>query len=317
MPIPKEYSFILYLSAKKSVDDRALNCRVRDKFAATLLQTIQKKPVQILELGAGIGTMVERMIDWGLASNAEYTAIDANADNIEEACDRLRRWALGNGFKSSQEQDGALRIQMENGQISVTFINANVYDFFENEKTSILWDLGLAHAFMDLVDIAELLPRFCSRIRPGGLLYLTLNYDGETILLPVINPHLDKQILRLYNQSMDERRRNGKKAGDSQTGRHLFQHLQMANADILAAGSSDWVVFPSSQRYTPDEAYFLHFIVDTIYQELKGYPSLDGKLFENWINLRHTQVETGKLIFIAKQLDILARLPGSASTEKK
>jgi SAM-dependent methyltransferase len=125
-------------------------------------------PLQVLELGVGIGTMVDRLIDWGLLSNAAYTAVEADSDVIRQARHRLNRRPAKN--KSAPNQ------------WSVEFICENIFQFFKQTTTDTQWDLGLAHAFLDLVDITDLIPQFCSVIRPGGLLYLTLNYDGETIL---------------------------------------------------------------------------------------------------------------------------------------
>jgi len=141
------------------------------------------------------------------------------------------------------------------------------------------------------------------------LVYLTLNYDAETILLPIVDRRFDEEIIRLYHESMDTRIIRGKKAGDSRTGRHLLLHLNNSGADILAAGSSDWIVFPRSKSYQEHESYFLHFIIHTIFEELKGHDSLDPRRFDSWVAQRHSQIEKGELIFIAKQMDLLARIP--------
>lgn len=78
---------------------------------------------------------------------------------------------------------------------------------------------------------------------------------------------------------------------------------------ILSAGSSDWVIYPGPTGYSPDEAYFLHFILDTIRGALTGKPDLDQRLFGDWIAERHRQIEKGDLIYIAHQLDLLAEVP--------
>ena len=60
----REYSYARYLAAKKTVDDRALNRYIWQR----LHQEISARPnlLRIVELGAGIGTMVERLVEWGL-----------------------------------------------------------------------------------------------------------------------------------------------------------------------------------------------------------------------------------------------------------
>ncbi|MGV2437213.1 MAG UNVERIFIED_CONTAM: hypothetical protein LVT10_21850 [Anaerolineae bacterium] len=46
--------------------------------------------LRVVELGAGIGTMLERMLARGLFSGAvEYVLVDENADNIQAARTRL------------------------------------------------------------------------------------------------------------------------------------------------------------------------------------------------------------------------------------
>ena len=65
----------------------------------------------------------------------------------------------------------------------------------------------------------------------------------------------------------------------------------------------------SSGGYSKDQAYFLHYIVHTIYMQLKDHPSLNRKQFQSWAHKRYEQIEKGQLIFIAKQIDVLAEIP--------
>ena len=144
-------------------------------------------------------------------------------------------------------------------------------------------------------------------LRPNAYLYLTINFDGGTILQPTIDSEFDAEVERLYHGTMDNRIVDGQQSGDSMSGRHMFGHLRAANMDILAAGSSDWVVFAGREGYPADEAYFLHFIVNTIYGALANHPQLDSDRFEEWIGLRHRQIESGDFVYIAHQLDFLAQ----------
>jgi hypothetical protein len=171
----------------------------------------------------------------------------------------------------------------------------------------------IAHAFIDLVNVPTTLPALFSLLRPGGLFYFTIVFDGATILQPEIDPAFDAQIERLYHQTMDQRLVNGQPSGDSRTGRHLFHHLQATGAELLAAGSSDWVVYPDLNGYPGDEAYFLHFIIHTIHHALIDHPDLDPNRFTNWLNKRHAQIEAGELVYIAHQLDFLGRIKESES----
>jgi hypothetical protein len=102
---------------------------------------------------------------------------------------------------------------------------------------------------------------------------------------------------------------DGKPSGDSRTGRRLFAHLRAAGVDVLAAGSSDWVVFSGANGYSADEAYFLHDIIHTIDMALTGDSQLDAERLRTWVAQRHAQIDQGALVYIAHQLDVLGRVP--------
>jgi hypothetical protein len=78
---------------------------------------------------------------------------------------------------------------------------------------------------------------------------------------------------------------------------------------LLAAGSSDWLVYPGRDGYPQDEAYFLHFIVQTIFLALREQPEIDPLRLADWAACRHEQVEAGELVYIAHQLDFLGVRP--------
>src|SRR5215510_15437706 len=84
MPIPHSYSFARYLSAKKSVDDRALNQHVWQNLGAALPRATPEQPLHILEVGAGLGTMVERLVASSMLTHAIYTAIDLEPTLVAE-----------------------------------------------------------------------------------------------------------------------------------------------------------------------------------------------------------------------------------------
>ncbi len=331
MSAPESYSFTRYLTSKRTVDDRALNQHVWDAFtdALTERQTTADRRLKVLEVGAGSGTMIERCLESDLLTRCEYIAIDTDEHNIVAAAARLPERAALLGFTPTESDDGgasktrerAHRIEFErvssgaNDAAAVQFdtvkIELEQADMFEYaarpEKIEQI-DLVIAHAFLDLVDVPRVLTRLRSLLRAQALLYLTINFDGATILQPEIDHDYDALVERLYHETMDQRVVAGKPSGDSQTGRHMFGHLRAAGMDILAAGSSDWVVFAGSEGYVEDEAYFLHFIVDTMHGALAGHPGLETDRFREWIRKRHEQIEHGELVYIAHQIDFLAQL---------
>jgi SAM-dependent methyltransferase len=314
MTIPQTYSFLRYLSAKKSVDDRALNLRVWQALAAAWPNR-SPAPVHILEVGAGIGTMVERMASTGLLRQAEYTAIDAQEANIAEAQHRLAECGVQCGYRVSRAPAGCLVLERPGDFLQLHFEAIDLFDFIARQRGQRRWDLLIAHAFLDLLDVPSTLPALFSLLDPYGLFYFTINFDGLTILEPAIDPPFDEVILKHYHRTMDERIVHGKPSGDSQSGRHLFSHLREAGARILETGASDWIVASEDydHSYPADEAYFLHFIIHTIHQALLDCPGIDQGRFAQWITLRHAQIERGELVYIAHQLDFLGQWMGPAA----
>jgi len=190
--------------------------------------------------------------------------------------------------------------------VIVHFVQADVFDFIRSQPPGA--DLLIAHAFLDLLPLPESLSKLFSLVKPGGLAWLTINFDGMTTFEPVVDPTLDDKIEMLFHKTMDERSTNGVWSGDSQTGRHLFGYLQANGVELLASGASDWVVHPVNERYPADEAYFLNFILYFFETSLTGRPDLDQADFARWLAERRAQVERGELVYIAHQLDFLVRV---------
>ena len=97
--------FPRYLAAKKSIDDRSLNCHVWNQLKTALSKQKFGDPLRVLELGCGIGTMVERLLDWGLAEKVLYNGIDSQGENIRAAKKRIREWGYRNDYILSLETD--------------------------------------------------------------------------------------------------------------------------------------------------------------------------------------------------------------------
>ncbi|HTX92472.1 MAG TPA: hypothetical protein VMC09_14770 [Anaerolineales bacterium] len=291
-------SFSRYLLSKQTVDERALNRPVYQKLA----ECLPKGPQRIVEVGAGVGTMLARLLRWGLFETAEYTAVDAMPENIQFAARWLPEWAAGNGFASETLGGNRLRLWNASREARVNLVADDVFSFVGSNPPPA--GLLIAHAFLDLMPLPDSLPKLFSLLEPGGLAWLTVNFDGLTCFEPPIDPQLDAGLERLYHKTMDER----PSGGDSRTGRHLFAHLQAAGVTLLASGASDWVVHPLAGAYPADEAFFLQFILSFFEQSLADHPELDPAVFSDWLAKRRAQVEAGELVYIAHQLDFLVRV---------
>lgn len=295
-----ENDFIKYLESKKTVDDRALNLRVWNEMGRAVSDQKLTRPLEVLELGGGVGTMFVRLLEHGVLPDCTYTLVDLSEENVDRAARYIRSWSQAQGYQVSEEAGNMI---LEDGQHSfrVRLAAADLFDFLALQDQQ--WDLLIAHALLDLLNLSSTLPKFFGALRPGGYFYFTINYDGEMVFEPPLDPELDERLLRMYNQTMDERMTDGSPSGHSRTGRQLFAYLREIGAEVLAAGSSDWVVFPGKDGYQAAEGYFLHFIINTIHQALTDYPGIKPDDLTWWVSERHKQIEEGVLICQAHQLD--------------
>jgi len=301
------------LSAKRTVDDRALNRHVWQQLLSLLKTASTRQPLHLLELGAGIGSMAERLICAKVLTEATYTAIDANPNTIVQGYQDVQRWAPEAGFQYGINATGG-RLQRDHQDVTIHLETVDLFDFIAQQRGQRTWDLLIAHALLDLLDVPTALPALFSVLSPGGLFYFPITFDGATILEPAIDPPYDTLIEALYHATMDQRVVRGRRSGDSRTGRHLFGHLRALGAEIIGAGSSDWVVFAGSEGYPHDEAYFLHDIINTMHTALAHHPELDPDRFARWVHQRHAQIEGGTLVYIAHQLDLVGRMSATSHT---
>ncbi len=195
-----EYSFTRYLRAKVSVDDRAMNQGVWDRMAALLPVQTSHRPLRILEVGCGIGTMVERMVRKGLLSHVEYTGIDLQPEIITHAAQYLKEWTKLAGFRLVEDSGEGFLLEDGHRELAVRFIDADLQAFLDRDKDLGDWDLLVAHAFLDLVDVSSSLAPLLGALRKGGVFYFTLNFDGQTILEPLVDLNLDEQIERFFTR---------------------------------------------------------------------------------------------------------------------
>ncbi len=291
-----EYSFPRYLLAKQTVDDRALNRYVIDALKANL----PKPPIRIIEVGAGMGNMLARLLSWGIITQADYVQVDSMAENIAYASEWIPKWATESGMRAERVEQNQIRVFDQSREVRVHLERADVLNFIQSKPAPA--DLLIANAFLDLLPMPESMPKLLSLTK--YLAWLTINFDGVTTFEPAIDAALDEQIERLYHETMDAR----PTGGDSRAGRHLFSHLQSAGAKILAAGASDWVVHSVNGKYPGDEAYFLNFILHFFEESLTGHKDLNASAFADWLSKRREQIRRGELVYIAHQIDFLARV---------
>lgn len=308
-------NFPRYLRAKQTVDDRALNKDVLQALQTNLANHPPTTPLLVTEIGAGIGAMLTRLLRWRiLPAQVEYTLLDSMTENIAYAQTWLPQWAAEHGWQTTPN-DGSLTLQNPTHKLTCRFLHADLFDHTQQNPPQA--HLLIAHAVLDLLPMPASLQKIMQLLKPGGLAWLTINFDGVTTFQPEISltdlqlpeaeirlpAALDSHLENLYHQSMHTR----PSGGDSQSGRHLFAHIAQSGAEILAAGASDWVVYPQKQGYPAEEAYFLRFILHFFEESLSQHPELDPRLLHAWLQKRRAQIEAAQLTYLAHQTDFLAR----------
>ncbi len=292
-----------YLAAKKSIDDRALNRYVWTELCQALPQTTGGDPANIVEIGAGIGTMLARMVDWGLLTRpTTYLATDCDIGHLRLARHYLAAWADERGYTLHWPEKHRGLLRTAQAEIALVFEAVRAEEMARRTATRGTFHLVIAHAVLDLLDLPAVLPGLLSQLTSNGLAYFTCNFDGTTLFLPEYPGGEEEEMLRRYHASMEARL-----TGASRTGRRLLSMLQGPGLELVAAGSSDWVIHPRNLTYSEDELLFLHALIATVEQELAGKSGPAPPSLAAWARTRHQQVEAGTLTFLARNLDLLAR----------
>jgi hypothetical protein len=277
-----------YLSAKRSVDDRARSRRVRDR----LLSELPDDPV-VVEAGPGLGFTVPTLLEWDVTPS-KYLGVDADPDVVEAATwlvpRLLRRAGAGLGVEVEPSVEGR-RV----GDAPVRFETGDALSRLPGSGA----DLLVAQSFLDLVPAERALDAVAASLVPGGLAYCPVTFDGLTLFAP--DHPADLAVERAYHRAID--RTPGR---DSRAGRHLLDLLRRRDERLLAVGSSDWVVRPVDGGYREDEAYFLECILGFVAEALSTVAP--GEAVEGWLGTRRRQLERGELTYVAHGYDLLWRV---------
>lgn len=294
-----------YLDGKKPIDDRSLNRNVFETLRSNL---DGRGELKVLELGSGIGTMVARGLEWGLLDRAEYTAVDLSPENAAFAPRYLGRWGASTGYRVERNGHQTVELSRDGQRVRVRLCTADALKFVSEQKEK--WDLLIAHSFLDLIDVSSNLGSLLGLLRPGGMFYFSLVFDGLTALRPAIDPEWDERIMCTYHRNMDRRTNSSKKYRSCETGRQVLDLLTSdSDVDLLSAGSSDWTVCPRSGSYTDEERAFLKFILQTMFGALKEEGE-EEEVLRRWLELRYEHIDSGKLIYIAHQIDMVGSVRG-------
>jgi len=292
-------SFQRYLRAKRTVDDRALDRRLVDELREALAARADGRdgPLRLLEIGAGIGTMLARFFDWDVlpAGDIVYVALDVQAENVAAMSEYLREWAADRDVTVTGDE--TLTLDDGTRRVTVEPVVADAIDYAADVTPT--HDLLVGAALLDILD-RDALGTLLGTVAPGGRYYFPITFDGATRFRP---PHpADRDVERRYHDHMD-----GKPGGDSRAGGVVLDRLQrLDGTTLLGVAGSDWVVRPADGAYPADEAYFLRHILDTVEDAVGEMGGVDG--LDDWLARRREQVAAGDLVYMTHQLDFLGRV---------
>src|SRR5262249_7863908 len=185
---PMTFDYARYLAAKTTVDDRALNRHV----LAELCRLMPAGAPRVLEVGAGLGTMVARLMDWGTVGAGEYILLDADRRLLDRSRRWLCDWAAARGLRSDLLPD-AVRV----GDLRVRLVHAGLGSYLEApvlvRGATLLTgghprapdgpeppahgapaDVLIANAVLDLVDVPAVLPGLLRLLVHGGVYWFTI-----------------------------------------------------------------------------------------------------------------------------------------------
>ena len=333
-------AFRRYLRAKRTVDDRALDRRLvgvfRKRLAARAAEA--EGPLRVLEAGAGLGTMVARLIDWEVLPPGEtrYAAVDLDAGAIAGLRPFLRDWAAERDASVSVADAGeavdgdAFVVETDARTVAVESVAADAVEYAAARSGE--WDALIGTALLDVLDFDGLEP-LLDALAPGGTYYFPITFDGGTRFRPA-HP-ADKAIERRYHAHMD-----AKPGGSSRAGGDALERLRATEgATLLGVAGSDWVVRPvegvtrergSASAYPGDEAFFLRHILDTVERAVgeviergdgdpdarravsgdldPDFPSDPAAELDEWLAHRRRQLDAGDLVYLTHQLDLIGRV---------
>ena len=295
--INETFDYVEYLKLKKSIDDRSLNSAVWNELVNRIKSKCQNSgSIFIVEPGAGIGTMITRIMDELLKTKitfkCAYTAIEPEPGFQTAAESYLQAWAEKQNAKFIKLNEQQWQLSKNEMEVTVDWECAAAEDFSQVLALKSV-DLLLAHALVDLLPVPELVPDLMQCLKADGIFYFSLNYSGQTEFSP--GHQSDSLLMQEYNADMDKRFPDLDWQA-SHTGNLLPDFLQKQGHTIISEGSSDW-------ELDANEKAFILNILDTIKKALSSSPGI-----EQWYAERRDQLEHEKLKLKISNRDLLGEV---------
>jgi len=201
--IKESFDYPDYLSIKKSIDDMSMNQEVWSAMSLWIKDNYRPgELIRILEIGAGIGTMIERMLDTGLLTHCSYTAVEMEQGFRDVASDRMLKWARLNNHIATQKSESLWILTRKEVKMEIEWLIGDALDI-NHRFNAAYFDLIIGHAIIDLLPVPICMPNILSIVKPNGAYYFSLNFAGKTDFKPDLPS--DAIISNAYNNDMDKR----------------------------------------------------------------------------------------------------------------
>ncbi len=294
-------SFVDYLKAKFALDERSLNREVRAVFVDALRSLSH---IDCLDVGSGTCATLRRLLNHGLTTPLSLTALDRDAGLLDVARQDAAAWLHDLRLEPRTDREGALRTDGE-PLTTIHFAAGELKDHLPQRSYNVI----TAHAFLDITPLPQALQSFAAWLQPGGYVYASGNYDGDTLLLPVYgDADFEAALLGYYNQSMEQRLVDGQTTGGAYCGRRLHALLPNYGFNLLAYGSSDWSITPLRDAYRDGDAICLTALLEMIRAQGQTGGLFEQDQLDRWCDDRLRLLRQRRLGLIIHQLDFLARL---------
>lgn len=293
-----------YLDIKSALDGHSLNAQVYSAFLEALRG---RERLDCLDIGVGTGASLWRLLNANLSADLNVTAVGRDAELLGLAFRRTLVLLRARGYAVETPGDTDLRAQRGACRVAIDFVAADLRDLDPGGEAG-RFDAVIAQQALELLPLAGVAGRVGHWLKPRGMFYAPLNYDGGTSLFPGYQEReVEERILAAYDAAVERRQVWDREGGGVRAGQRLYEALADRGFEPVAYGSSDWSLTPVRRAYRDREQLCLVELLKAIRDEAAGADGLAGETVGGWYVDRLRDIGRGRLGLVVHRLDVLAQ----------
>lgn len=280
------FNYPRYLKALEPVSARAQSDTLYQQFleGLALRAGATDTPLHVLEIGAGRGDQMRRILDDAAARGIklDYTALEPASANRSVAESEAKAYQAG--------------------PHTVTIAPDSFLAFAT--KQALPYDAVVARSVLDLMPLREALTAIGKSLSEHGMLYAPLTFALGTSLSPHPGDRsasTESKIKSVYHQSIYQKTNLKKGSYPAQEIVH-WANEKGARVDVRG---SDWVIAPSKKKYRNDESYVLQSVLAFMHDEAEQADAVPHSDLDAWWTTRMRMLHNNTLIYTANQFDLL------------